>query len=200
MDRLVFLDQLQRAGFSEEDTRQGGIEQFVSSKAFQQVVGAGREFDMAHTLIKDDEKVLGIMGTQLKYLAKDHNALAIITDERLITIDKKLINTDIQEFYLDQLSSANLKTHGLLIKSAEVIIRVVGDTMELGKVRVETAQKFSAAMKNAMSEYKGREKKGSTPVQVASSADELKKFKELLDEGIITQQDFDQKKKQLLGL
>jgi len=33
-----------------------------------------------------------------------------------------------------------------------------------------------------------------------SSADELKKFKELLDSGVITQEEFDAKKKQLLGL
>lgn len=33
-----------------------------------------------------------------------------------------------------------------------------------------------------------------------SSADELKKFKELLDSGIITQEEFEAKKKQLLGL
>ena len=33
-----------------------------------------------------------------------------------------------------------------------------------------------------------------------SNADELKKFKDLLDAGIITQEEFDAKKKQLLGL
>ena len=33
-----------------------------------------------------------------------------------------------------------------------------------------------------------------------SNADELKKFKELLDSGVITQEEFDEKKKQLLGL
>lgn len=33
-----------------------------------------------------------------------------------------------------------------------------------------------------------------------SNADELKKFKELLDSGIINQEEFDEKKKQLLGL
>ena len=41
------------------------------------------------------------------------------------------------------------------------------------------------------------------PVVVAgavSPAEELKKFKELLDMGIITQEEFDAKKKQLLGL
>lgn len=41
------------------------------------------------------------------------------------------------------------------------------------------------------------------PIQVneaVSSADELKKFKELLDSDIITQEEFDAKKKQLLGI
>lgn len=39
-----------------------------------------------------------------------------------------------------------------------------------------------------------------TVVQQTSAADELKKFKELLDMGVITQEEFDAKKKQLLGL
>ena len=33
-----------------------------------------------------------------------------------------------------------------------------------------------------------------------SAADEIKKFKELLDSGIITEEEFNAKKKQLLGL
>lgn len=35
---------------------------------------------------------------------------------------------------------------------------------------------------------------------ILSDADELKKYKELLDEGIISQEEYEQKKKQLLGL
>ena len=42
--------------------------------------------------------------------------------------------------------------------------------------------------------------KNSTSVPAVSSADELKKYKELLDSGVITQEEFDAKKKQLLGL
>lgn len=38
------------------------------------------------------------------------------------------------------------------------------------------------------------------PVAAVSVADEIKKFKELLDMGAITQEEFDAKKKQLLGL
>ncbi len=39
-----------------------------------------------------------------------------------------------------------------------------------------------------------------TVVQQSDSADQIKKYKELLDSGVITQEEFDAKKKQLLGL
>ena len=42
--------------------------------------------------------------------------------------------------------------------------------------------------------------KNSTQSVAISSADELKKYKELLDSGVISQEEFDAKKKQLLGL
>ena len=45
-----------------------------------------------------------------------------------------------------------------------------------------------------------RSKNNGTIVQQASPAEELKKFKELLDMGVISQAEFDAKKKQILGL
>lgn len=41
---------------------------------------------------------------------------------------------------------------------------------------------------------------GTTIVQNSDEADKLKKYKDLLDSGVITQEEFDAKKKQLLGL
>ena len=43
-------------------------------------------------------------------------------------------------------------------------------------------------------------KEQSVTVAALSPAEELKKFKELLDMGVITQEEFDAKKKALLGL
>ena len=37
-------------------------------------------------------------------------------------------------------------------------------------------------------------------IECGSNLDELKKYKELLDSGVISQEEFDAKKKQLLGL
>ena len=49
-------------------------------------------------------------------------------------------------------------------------------------------------------EERKNKKAGGTVVQVLSSADEIKKYQELLQSGAITQEEFDVKKKQLLGL
>ena len=46
----------------------------------------------------------------------------------------------------------------------------------------------------------GKTEKNEEKDAKSSNADELKKYKELLDSGIITQEEFDAKKKQLLGL
>jgi hypothetical protein len=50
-------------------------------------------------------------------------------------------------------------------------------------------------------EFQREQKSANAPqVSAVSTADELKKFKDLLDSGVITQEEFDEKKKQLLGL
>ena len=54
------------------------------------------------------------------------------------------------------------------------------------------------AMQRQFAEYQRRVSQ--PPIEQVSSADELLKFKNLLDIGAITQAEFDAKKKQLLGL
>lgn len=56
-----------------------------------------------------------------------------------------------------------------------------------------------------MLDYMCSQSKEATPASTiiensTSSADEIRKFKELLDEGMITQEEYEAKKKQLLGL
>ena len=71
-------------------------------------------------------------------------------------------------------------------------------TYDPSKVSKEKMQEVADYIKSRIEEAKNA---GSVQVQPAVSvADELKKFKELLDLGIITQEEFDAKKKQLLGL
>lgn len=61
---------------------------------------------------------------------------------------------------------------------------------EIYQVVTLTAEKIYAQLKSAIT----------SSVDSMSTADEIRKFKELADEGIITQEEFEAKKKQLLGI
>jgi hypothetical protein len=67
-----------------------------------------------------------------------------------------------------------------------------------GKARNEEAEIIVDFIKRKIDEIKNAPVGG--VVLQASSAEELKKFKDLLDMGVITQEEFDAKKKELLGL
>lgn len=67
-----------------------------------------------------------------------------------------------------------------------------------GKERNAEAEIIVDFIKNKIEEIKNAPAGGI--IQQVSPAEELKKFKDLLDAGIITQEEFDTKKKELLGL
>ena len=71
-------------------------------------------------------------------------------------------------------------------------------TWDTSKQSNETMEEVANYCKKRIDEIKSN--KNSAAVVNVSPAEELKKFKELLDMGIITQEEFDSKKKQLLGL
>ena len=70
---------------------------------------------------------------------------------------------------------------------------------------IQNADEVSAAILTMINDYKKNYGNVSKPTVIeknisTSDADELRKFKELLDSGVISQEEFDAKKKQLLGL
>ena len=135
-----------------------------------------------------------------------------IYDDKLVCIGKQTFQaaamgrayTGTKEFYYSDLTS----------------VKYVAPTMFMngflavefpGSENIETTFWFDRTNKQLASEYEKaydyikerikfyKEQKNAVFVQT-SSADELKKFKELLDMGVISQEEFDAKKKQLLGL
>lgn len=97
---------------------------------------------------------------------------------------------------LDSISSVGTSAfEGISVGTSSGCIKFLG---------ISNRDKIYTEIKKILADRQTKEVKASAPVtnitQVQSSADELKKFKELLDSGIITQEEFDAKKKQLLGL
>lgn len=68
--------------------------------------------------------------------------------------------------------------------------------------RQEEADKAVAYIKGRLSEMKKQKAGGGNTqvVQQVSAADEIKKYKDLFDQGIITEEEYNKKKKELLGL
>ena len=93
----------------------------------------------------------------------------------------------VKESIWDKMRSG--KTLGIASSSGSVKFRCVQNADEF----VETVNNLTEKRKNAA-------KAPSSAANQVSSADELKKFKELLDAGAISQEEYDSKKKQLLGL
>ena len=116
----------------------------------------------------------------------------VVTDKRVYgkTIGKQI------DLPLDSISSVGTSwLKGIAVGTSSGRIKFLG---------ISNRNEIYEAIKKILADRQTKETKASAPVtnitQAQSSADELKKFKELLDSGIITQEEFDAKKKQLLGL
>jgi hypothetical protein len=65
---------------------------------------------------------------------------------------------------------------------------------------LKPAEAVSSKLQSLFMELKGKANQPVASASGASAADEILKFKELLDMGVLTQEEFNAKKKQLLGL
>ena len=80
-------------------------------------------------------------------------------------------------------------------------ISVATDSGLIKFLYIEKSKEIRKVLCNLLIErQKEKEQTAHTPIILESPADELKKYKELLDCGVITQEEFEAKKKQILGL
>ena len=84
------------------------------------------------------------------------------------------------------------------IESSKNGLKLNGNGFKYNISLISNAEELKTEIMMRMKTLKENDNKESV-IQTAG-ADELKKFKELLDSGVITQEEFDAKKKQLLGL
>ena len=82
-----------------------------------------------------------------------------------------------------------------------IVLKITGEAdISMGNFEKGTISEAVARMDDIVSTYRNSGNATQIIQQSMSAADELKKFKELLDCGVISQEEFDAKKKQLLGL
>ena len=111
-----------------------------------------------------------------------------------------LFNTNSVTLPYDQINAIQLIPPSGIFGFGQIVVSCAMPTMPI-KFSKFTLQKAEEAVKLIQSKIDAR-KGAATPAAApaASGADEIMKYKQMLDAGIITQEEFDAKKKQLLGL
>lgn len=79
-------------------------------------------------------------------------------------------------------------------------IKIYGNGFKYGMILVKNRDEIQKTVMDKVAVLAEQAEQKMNTVSSGGSADEIKKYKELLDSGVITQEEFDAKKKQLLGL
>lgn len=146
-------------------------------------------------------------GEVIKYAAsgfKEENnesrtVLILCTNRRVLFLNKNMFfGGDSTDIPLNMVNSVQLTTH---LVTAEITIVNGANSTTLKSLSKLSAPILAKTIKNESLKFQQRllhpqENVGNS----IDSADEIRKFKKLADDGIITQEEFEAKKKQLLGL
>lgn len=129
--------------------------------------------------------------------SKDGQGQLYVTDKRVhANIIKGWLSNDESSIPLNNITSVSINSKFVY---ASISITTSGNTITINDVPVAIAQE----VKNVIEHLKSQDKKeeySAIKKDTFDLADEIRELKDLLDEGILTQDEFDAKKKQLLGI
>lgn len=171
--------------------------------------GFSREWGIRHfrlisnTLQSDERLILPFIGLNgYKSMTKhDGNYAYAITDKRIIMSQQKAIGQHSKIVSLQNINDVSIEKNALM---GVIVIDARGETLRIGlnsAIVQNVYEKLLEGLKSARASVMTQ----AQPVIVQQTAEkspveQVKELKELLDMGIITQDEFDRKKNELLGL
>lgn len=125
--------------------------------------------------------------------------LILCTNRRVIFLNKNMFfGGDSTDIPLNMINSVQLITHLLL---ADISITTGANTTMLKQLTKESAGILAKTIKQESLKFQQQMLHPNVnEKETTDSTDEIRKFKQLADDGIITQEEFEAKKRQLLGL
>ena len=127
----------------------------------------------------------------------DQNYAYAITNKRIIMAQKKLVGEVCQTVSIDNVNDITFKA-GVVF--GIMTIDTYKETFNIALDKVSAKNVHSKAVEILHQLKSGNRTSGVSSSGSKSAAEQIKEFKELLDIGAISQQEFNAKKKQLLGL
>ena len=162
------------------------------------------EREMLYNILDDDETLKSIIGGTFRAdtdRLHKHSGVAVATTKRVIFLDKGIFgSTEVQELPYRSIEAITYST-GLLMAGVQITGRGtasfrIEDIMQKDSVKpfVDCVRSYTDSAAAPASPTPSQPQTG------VSVADEIEKFGKLLESGILTQEEFDTKKRQLLGL
>jgi hypothetical protein len=149
-----------------------------------------REIGELPSILRDDEDILDLVQ------GSHNNGTGVLaaTQERLLFVDKGMLyGLKVEDFPLDKVSSIQYGT-GLLLGS--ITIFASGNKAEIKNVDKGFARRFAEGVRERMAAAKAKP----AHAAAASSIDELERLAALREKGHVTEEEFNLRKRQLLGL
>ncbi len=188
------LSELIAKGVHDEvDPHSRRIEERLTELGLSNLFGTKKEIKALPKYIDESE--------QIQYVASgltgENSILLVLTDERMIFLDKGIAyGIRKTEIPLDKINSVSYEK-GMLTSTLKMFTGAA--PVEIRSIPNSSIEPLTAAINKEIK----RSKQPKTVIlnnAATSVADEIRNFKSLLDDGIISQAEFDEKKKELLGL
>lgn len=174
------------------DTVESQMEQAGVSDLF----GTKKEVKALPEILNDDEHIVYATSG----MVDSNTVLAVLTQKRVIFIDKGLIyGIKSTEVPLDMINGVSY-SKGIILGKISITNGAV--TTVIDNVDKSAAPIMTEKIKATAEQYKQslRTPVSSSPKPVLDGPDQIRKYKSLADDGIITQEEFEAKKKQILGI
>jgi hypothetical protein len=164
-------------------------------KGFNEKTALGHFGVIENNLLPNEEVKMCIIGL-LNFVSiskHDNNGAIVLTDKRLMFGQQKMFGVSgFKSIYLDKLNDLSKITNPLF---TIITVDALKDTFN-----VALAKDFGNQAYAQLSQCLFDIKNVTPKVNDEDVSDQLRKLKALLDDGILTQNEFDAKKKSLLGL
>lgn len=192
--RIDALDSLVQK--SDQPEKMANIIQQLKESGFSDAYMTGREILKLPELIKPDETIK--FATSGFDDLTHSSVLIVVTNKRILLENKKLFfgsqNTEIPLEMVNDISyNSGLVMAKVSITSGTKEHKISQITKKVVAQLVDTIRQQTELANN-------RNNQPQSQPQAPNTVEQLKGLKELLDSGILTQEEFDAKKKQILGI
>lgn len=159
-----------------------------------------KHFNLALSLMAEDEEFLtAFIGVhnyvQGSITSGNMNYAYIVTNKRMIVAQKKLIGNHVYSVYMDSLNDVHF-SKGLIYTT--IVFDTVKEEFSVG-VDNGSGQKITTKLQDIIANVRAKETP-SVSSQPDDQFEQVKKLKELLDLNLITNDEYEIKRKRLLGL